>query len=151
MRRARFCTSPTSCSVLMRNSSSGLKQHEPEAAADSKRKTLLWACSWRQPAVSSYSSPLRSVYECAFGPRKQGWDHQADPFAAARGRVTQDMFWSVVPKVADLSAFIAPGADVDAIVVKQACGFDIAFIGPARRTVEKRVDAERAAQRENEK
>ena len=87
----------------------------------------------------------------AFGPRKQGWDHQADPFAAARGRVTQDMFWSVVSKVTDRSAFVAPGADVDAIVVKQACGLDIAFVGPARRTVEERVDAERAAPRENEK
>ena len=87
----------------------------------------------------------------AFGPRKQGWDNQPNTFAAARGRVTQDMFWSVVAEVADRPPFVAPGADVDAIVVKQACGFDIAFVGPARRTVEERVDTERAAQRENEK
>src|SRR4029077_19341315 len=90
-------------------------------------------------------------YEYAFGPRKESWDNQPNPFAAARGCVTQDMFWSVVPKVADRPPFVAPGADVDAIVVKQACGFDIAFVAPARRTVEERVDAERAAQRENEK
>src|SRR4029077_21151048 len=90
-------------------------------------------------------------YKYAFGPRKEGCDNQPNPFAAARGRVTQDMFWSVVPKVADRSAFVAPGADVNAIVVQEACGFDIAFVGPARGTVEERVDTERATQRENEK
>ena len=61
------------------------------------------------------------------------------------------MFWSVMAEVADRPSFVAPGADIDAIVVKQACGFDIAFVGPTGRTVEERVDAERAAQRENEK
>ena len=87
----------------------------------------------------------------AFGPRKQGWDNQPNTFAAARGRVTQDMFGAVVPEVTDRSMFVAPGAHVDAVVFEQACGLDIAFVGPARGTVEKRVYAERAGQGENQK
>ena len=94
---------------------------------------------------------MRSVTNTLSVHEKEGWHNQPNTFAAACGRVTQDMFWSVVPKIADRPPFVAPGAHIDAIVVKQACGLNIAFVGPASGTVEERVDAERAAQRENEK
>ena len=77
------------------------------------------------------------------------WDDQPNPFTASRGRVTEDMLGAIVAQVADRASFVAPGAYVDAIVVKEACSLDIAFIGPARRTVEERVYAERAGQAEN--
>jgi hypothetical protein len=61
------------------------------------------------------------------------------------------MFRAVVTKVADRSTFVAPSAHVNAIVIKEACGFDIAFVGPACGTVQERVDAERAGKAEDEK
>jgi len=59
------------------------------------------------------------------------------------------MFRAVVTKVADRSTFVAPGAHVNAIIIEEACGFDIAFVGPPRGTVQEGVDAERAGQAKN--
>jgi hypothetical protein len=85
----------------------------------------------------------------AFGPRKQGWHNQPNTFAAPGGGVTQDMFGSVVPEVTDRSTFVAPSAHVHAVVIEEACGLDIAFVGPSRGTVQERIDSKRAGQAEN--
>jgi hypothetical protein len=90
-------------------------------------------------------------HEHAFGPRKESWDNQPNTFAAARGRVTQDMFRAVVPEVSDRSTFVAPGADIDTLVVEEPCGLYIAFVGPASGTVQERIDAETARKGEDQK
>ena len=57
------------------------------------------------------------------------WDDQPNPFTASRGRVTEDMLGAIVAQVVYLPPFVAPGAYVDAVVVQEACGLDIAHIG----------------------
>ena len=77
------------------------------------------------------------------------WDDQPNPFTASRGRVTEDMLGAIVAQVVYLPPFVAPGAYVDAVVVQEACGLDIAFVGPSRGTVQERIDSKRAGQAEN--
>ena len=115
----------------MRNSSIGLKQQEPDAAAGSKRRILLWAYSCRHPAVSSYSSPFEVSHEHALLPGKQSRHNEANPLPAPRRSVTEDVLGTGVAQIVNFTPFIAPGSDVDSIVIQKACSFDVGKARPA--------------------
>src|SRR5258708_30264245 len=63
-------------------------------------------------------------------PCEHGRHNQADAFAAARRRITQNMLWSIVAKRVDLRA-VRPFTDVNSFLVDQASLLDVRALRPA--------------------
>src|SRR4029077_4708293 len=70
----------------------------------------------------------------AMRPCEHGRNNQADAFAAARRRITQNMLRSIVAKRVDLRA-VRPFTDVNSFLVDKASLLDIRALRPARASV----------------
>jgi hypothetical protein len=70
-------------------------------------------------------------HEHALLPGKQSRHNEANPLPAPRGSVTENVLGTSVPKILDFTPLIAPGSDVDAVIIQEACRFDVGKVRPA--------------------